>query len=212
MDTKLDVRNLVWAYANGIFPMARSATSRTIDWYDPDPRGVLPLDGFRVPRSLRKTLKKAPFEVRVDTDFAATLAGCAERGSTWINGEIARGYCALHEAGFAHSIECWRDGELVGGLYGVHLKAAFFGESMFSRATDASKVALVHLVARLRAGGFALLDTQMATDHMLRFGAVEIPRKEYRRRLAAALGRDAVFYRAAGPEVREALQSMTQTS
>jgi leucyl/phenylalanyl-tRNA--protein transferase len=209
---ELSVRNIVWAYANGIFPMGRAADSRRIDWYDPDPRGVLPLDGFRVPRSLRKTLRKAPFEVRIDADFDAVVAGCAGRESTWINGAIRRVYGELHAAGLAHSVECWRGGELVGGLYGVHLKAAFFGESMFSRVPDASKVALVHLVARLRAGGFALLDTQMATEHMLRFGAVEIRRSEYRRRLAAALGRDAVFYRAAGPEVLAALQSITQTS
>ncbi|MBL8832564.1 MAG: leucyl/phenylalanyl-tRNA--protein transferase [Rhodospirillales bacterium] len=210
--TRLSARNLVWAYANGIFPMGRSATSTRIDWYDPDPRGVLPLDAFHVPRSLRKTLRRSPYEVRVDGDFAATMAGCAARGSTWINDEIVRGYCELHEAGLAHSVECWRGGKLVGGLYGVHLKAAFFGESMFAIETDASKVALVHLVARLRAGGFLLLDTQMATDHMIRFGAVEIPRAEYRQRLAAALDGDAVFYREAGAEVLEALQSMTQTS
>ncbi len=210
--SRLNVRNLVWAYANGIFPMARSATSKSIDWFDPDPRGVLPLDRFHVPRSLRKTLRTPPYEVRVDADFAGTMDGCAARGSTWINDDIKRAYCEMHEAGLAHSVECWRDGELVGGLYGVHLKAAFFGESMFARATDASKIALVHLVARLRAGGFALLDTQMATDHMLRFGAVEIDRAEYRRQLASALERDAVFYREAGAEVRAALQSITQTS
>lgn len=210
--TRLSVRNLVWAYANGIFPMGRSATSPKIDWFDPDPRGVMPLEDFQIPRSLRKTIRKAPYEVRVDTDFAGTMAGCADRGSTWINDEIRRGYLEMHEAGLAHSVECWKDGELVGGLYGVHIKAAFFGESMFARATDASKIALVHLVARLRAGGFRLLDTQMATDHMMRFGAVEIPRSEYRRRLAAALEGDAVFYREAGAEVREALQSITQTS
>ncbi len=209
---RLNVRNLVWAYANGIFPMGRSATSRSIDWFDPDPRGVLPLDAFHVPRSLRKTLRDPPYEVRVDTDFAGTMAGCAARGSTWINGDITRAYCEMHEAGLAHSVECWRDGALVGGLYGVHLKAAFFGESMFAHATDASKIALVHLVARLRAGGFALLDTQMATDHMMRFGAVEIDRAEYRRQLADALDREAVFYRAAGAEVLAALQSITQTS
>lgn len=210
--TRLSVRNLVWAYANGIFPMGRSATSTRIDWFDPDPRGVLPLDAFHVPRSLRKTLRKSPYEVRIDGDFAATMAGCAARGSTWINDEIRRGYCEMHEAGLAHSVECWRDGRLVGGLYGVHLKAAFFGESMFALETDASKVALVHLVARLRAGGFLLLDTQMATDHMMRFGAIEIPRAEYRERLAKALAGEAVFYREAGAGVLDALQSMTQMS
>ena len=208
----LSVRNLVWGYANGIFPMARGAGSRTIDWYDPDPRGVLPLDAFRIPRSLKKAFRREPYEVRVNADFAGTMAGCAERTQTWINAEIRKAYLEMHEAGLAHSVECWRDGELVGGLYGVHLKAAFFGESMFARAPDASKIALVHLVARLRAGGFRLLDTQMATDHMVRFGAIEIPRDAYRQQLAEALGVDATFYLETGPEVRAVLQSMTQTS
>ncbi len=210
--TPLSVRNLVWGYANGIFPMARGKDARTIDWYDPDPRGVLPLDAFRIPRSLKKTFRREPYEVCVNRDFAATMAGCAERTQTWINAEIRKAYFEMHEAGLAHSIECWRGGELVGGLYGVHLKAAFFGESMFAREPDASKIALVHLVARLRAGGFRLLDTQMATDHMMRFGAIEIPRDEYRRQLAEALAADAPFYRETGAEVRAVLQSMTQTS
>ena len=208
----LTPRQLVWAYANGVFPMAKSATSRTIEWFDPDPRGVLPLDGLHLARSLRRTLKKAPYEIRVDTAFAQTMALCAQRASTWINAEIQRAYGELFELGLAHSVESWRDGRLVGGLYGVHLKSAFFGESMFAHAPDASKVALVHLVARLQAGGFTLLDTQMATDHMLRMGAIEIPRRDYRLRLAQALDTDAVFYRADAPGVRAALQSLTQTS
>lgn len=212
MTQRITPQQLVWAYANGVFPMARAADSPVVEWFDPDPRGVLPLDAVHLPRSLRKTLRNCPFEVRVDTAFAETMAGCAARSSTWINAEIRRAYGELHALGFAHSVECWRDGRLAGGLYGVHLKSAFFGESMFAAEPDASKVALVHLVARLRAGGFRLLDTQMATDHMLRFGAVEISRRSYRKRLAAALGYDAPFYRTEEPPVRDALQSLIQTS
>ena len=208
----LTAQQLVWAYANGVFPMAPSASATKIEWFDPDPRGVVPLDAVHVPRSLKRTLRRGIFEIRVDTAFAETMAGCAERSSTWINADIKRAYFELHEMGFAHSVESWCDGELAGGLYGVHLKAAFFGESMFARRTDASKVAFVHLVARLRAGGFALLDTQMATDHMQRLGAVEIPRRDYRRRLASALASDATFYRTPEPAVLAALQSLTQTS
>ncbi len=208
----LTAQQLVWAYANGVFPMAPSAQSAKIEWFDPDPRGVVPLEAVHVPRSLKRTLRRDIFEIRVDTAFAETMAGCAERSSTWINADIKRAYFELHEMGFAHSVESWCDGELAGGLYGVHLKGAFFGESMFARRTDASKVAFVHLVARLRAGGFALLDTQMVTDHMQRFGAVEIPRRDYRRRLASALGCDATFYRTPEPAVLAALQSLTQTS
>ncbi|MCA3261064.1 MAG: leucyl/phenylalanyl-tRNA--protein transferase [Telmatospirillum sp.] len=208
----LSAQQLVWAYANGVFPMAPSAQSSKIEWFDPDPRGVVPLEAVHVPRSLKRTLRRGRFEIRIDTAFAETMAGCADRSSTWINSDIKRAYFELFELGFAHSIESWCDGELAGGLYGVHLKAAFFGESMFARRSDASKVAFVHLVARLRAGGFALLDTQMVTDHMLQFGAVEIPRRDYRRQLAAALGSDATFYRTPEPAVLAALQSLTQTS
>ena len=188
---ELSVRNIVWAYANGIFPMGRAADSRRIDWYDPDPRGVLPLDGFRVPRSLRKTLRKAPFEVRIDADFDAVVAGCAGRESTWINGAIRRVYGELHAAGLAHSVECWRGGELVGGLYGVHLKAAFFGESMFSRrelgGDNSSKLCLLELERRLLAGGYTLLDSQEANDHMSQFGGEEISFDEYLTRLHSAI-------------------------
>lgn len=186
-------RELLWAYANGIFPMARAADDPEIGWYDPDPRGVMPLDTFRVPRSLVKTVRKGAYEIRLDTRFRDVIEGCAARDSTWINAEIVRLYVSLHEAGHAHSVEAWDRGGLAGGLYGVRLGAAFFGESMFASRPDASKVALVHLVARLIAGGFELLDTQMATDHMTRFGAVEIPRAEYRRRLARALKRPGDF-------------------
>jgi leucyl/phenylalanyl-tRNA--protein transferase len=195
----LTPEQLLAAYAQGIFPMAESAESPELFWVDPRRRGILPLDGFHVPRSLRKVLRRGPFTVRIDGDFAAVVKGCAaatgERPSTWINGEIVQLYCELWRRGHAHSVEAWSDEELVGGLYGVALGGAFFGESMFSRATDASKVALVHLVAYLRQGGFTLLDTQFVTAHLARFGAVEIPRADYRQRLRAALGVRARFPR-----------------
>ncbi|MFC5306294.1 leucyl/phenylalanyl-tRNA--protein transferase [Azospirillum picis] len=188
---------LLRAYAAGIFPMAESAESRELHWFDPERRGILPLDAFHVPRSLRKVLRRRPFDLRFDSAFQAVIEGCAEatedRPKTWINDDIVRLYTDLYETGFAHSVECWKDGRLVGGLYGVSIGGAYFGESMFSRETGASKVALVHLVARLRAAGFALLDTQFVTEHLSRFGAVEIPRNEYRRRLAAAMERKTDF-------------------
>ena len=174
---------LLRAYAAGVFPMAEGANDGDVFWVDPHMRGILPLHGFHVPRRLRRTIRKRPFEVRVNTAFERVIAECAApapgRRSTWINHLIREAYTRLHERGHAHSVECWRDGELVGGLYGVSLGAAFFGESMFSRRRDASKVALVHLVARLKAGGFRLLDTQFVTEHLCRFGAVEVPRYEY---------------------------------
>jgi leucyl/phenylalanyl-tRNA--protein transferase len=177
---------LVRAYCAGFFPMADSRHGR-IRWYSPDPRAVIPLETFHVPRSLRRTLRRGLFEVRVNGAFAAVIRACAERPETWISDEIVRAYEDLHALGLAHSVETWREGRLVGGLYGVALGGAFFGESMFSRETDASKVALVALVERLRARGFVLLDTQFLTPHLARFGAVEIPRADYLRRLEAAL-------------------------
>jgi leucyl/phenylalanyl-tRNA--protein transferase len=214
--TEITPELLLRAYAAGVFPMAESAESTELQWIEPRWRGVIPLDAFHVPRSLRKTMRRRPFEVTADRAFAAVMAGCAEkrpvRESTWINSEILSLYGALHERGHAHSIECWRDGALVGGLYGVSLGAAFFGESMFSRETDASKAALVHLVARLRRGGFRLLDTQFLTGHLARFGAVEVPRARYRRLLADALAERAVFYRDDDEAVAAALQSLIQTS
>ena len=215
--TRLTPELLLQAYAVGIFPMAESRNDRMLYWIDPERRAVIPLDRFHVPRSLRQTIRRAPFEVRVDTAFEEVIEGCAEptaaRPDTWINDDILWLYQALHEMGNAHSVECWRDDRLVGGLYGVALGGAFFGESMFSRERDASKVALLHLVARLRLGGFALLDTQFVTRHLARFGAVEIPRHEYRRRLAAALKVGARFYSSIPPsELEGFLQSTTQTS
>jgi len=215
---RLQPELLLQAYAIGVFPMAEGRDDPRLFFVDPDRRGILPLDRFHVSRSLRKTVLRRRFQVTCDRAFEATLAGCAEatdrRPDTWINHEIFRLFVALHERGHAHSIECWLDGELVGGLYGVRLGAAFFGESMFSRATDASKVALVHLVARLRAGGFTLLDSQFITSHLQRFGALEIPRAEYRERLERALSTPAQFVPDEGdwPAVVSLLQDRTQTS
>lgn len=189
------------AYANGYFPMAEAADDPGYFWVYPESRGILPLEHFHVPRSLAKAVRRQPFHVTTDRDFPAVIAACAEpapgpRQNTWINPLIRAAYTELHRQGWAHSVEC-RDasGALMGGLYGVRIGAAFFGESMFSRATDASKIALVHLVARLRAGGFRLLDSQFLTAHLARFGAVEVPRAEYLVQLREAVLRDADFHR-----------------
>lgn len=198
--------------------MARSRGGRTLYWVAPDDRGIIPLDRFHAPKSLLKTVKRGEFEVRVDTAFRAVMEGCAApspgRSDTWINDTILALFCQLHDMGHAHSVECWRDGVLVGGLYGLQLGAAFFGESMFSRQTDASKVALCHLVARLIGGGFVLLDTQFITDHLQRFGAIEIPRLQYHRLLSEALRRQARFEGDYSAERVSSLlkQSSTQTS
>ncbi|WP_376088739.1 leucyl/phenylalanyl-tRNA--protein transferase [Roseomonas sp. CCTCC AB2023176] len=185
------------AYRLGLFPMAESRGSDRLYWLDPRMRGVLPLDRFHLPRRLRRTVLSDRFTVAADEDFAGILAGCAApapgREDSWINPEIERLFNDLHALGHAHSIEVRQDGALVGGLYGVRIGAAFFGESMFSRATDASKVALVHLVVRMRRGGFTLLDTQFLTDHLARFGAEEIAQAEYRQMLAAALDTPATW-------------------
>ncbi len=185
------------AYAAGIFPMAESHDAETVFWVDPRERGILPLNDFHVPKSLKKAIRKGVFDVRCNSAFAETLAECgrptATRRDTWINPDIKRCVLELHRMGFAHSVECWQNDVLVGGLYGISLGAAFFGESMFSRATDASKVALVHLVAQLQLGGFRLLDTQFVTDHLARFGVIEIPAREYLILLEEALKYQAVF-------------------
>lgn len=166
-----------------------------IGWFSPDPRGIIPLDGFMVSRRLARVVRQAKFEIAVDRAFEAVMRACADDrdDGTWISEEIIESYVALHRRGLAHSVEAWQDGVLAGGLYGVHLGGAFFGESMFHRVTDASKVALVALVDRLHAGGFALLDTQWTTPHLEQFGAVEIPREEYLTRLGAALARRCTF-------------------
>lgn len=191
------------AYRAGLFPMAETRQGGRLYWLDPEQRGVLPLERFHVPRRLLRTVLSGQFEVTTDTDFAATIGGCAAaapgREDTWINGDIERLFLALYRRGHAHSVECRRDGALVGGLYGVVLGAAFFGESMFSTMRDASKVALVHLVARLRLGGFRLLDTQFVTAHLAQFGAEEIPRERYRSLLAAAVETRATWPAAPDP-------------
>ena len=180
---------LLGAYRIGVFPMADP--DGEIGWYAPDPRAVLPLDAFHVPKTLAKTVRQGRFEVVVDRDFEDTVRACAapraDHDETWISEDIVEAYVGLHERGYAHSVECWADGAFAGGLYGVALNGAFFGESMVTRVRDASKVALVHLVERLRAGGFVLLDTQMSTGHLARFGVVEIPRSAFERRLAVAM-------------------------
>jgi leucyl/phenylalanyl-tRNA--protein transferase len=190
---------LLKAYALGIFPMAESADEPGLYWIEPENRGVLPLDRFHVPRRLARTVASGRFEIRIDHDFTAVIDACAEatreRPKTWINQRIRKLYGELFELGAAHTVETWCDGELAGGLYGVSLGAAFFGESMFSRERDASKVALVHLVERLKAGGYELLDTQFTTPHLKQFGAIDIDRSHYQRLLDAAIDKDADFFR-----------------
>lgn len=191
---------LLRAYAIGVFPMAEDRDDPDLFWIDPRMRGILPLDACHVPRSLRKTVRQGRFIVSFNRAFDQVMDGCAEsterRPRTWINDKILTLYQSLHHMGHAHSVECWTpEGQLAGGLYGVSLGGCFFGESMFTRVTDASKVALVHLVARLRRAGFLLLDTQFITKHLERFGAVEIPRAEYRNLLADAIKADAHFLR-----------------
>lgn len=204
---------LLRGYALGIFPMAESADADALFWVDPQLRGILPLEAFHVPRRLARSFLKADFDVRMDTAFGAVLDGCADRPETWINPQIRRLYEALHRTGHARSVEIWRGNRLIGGVYGVAIGAAFFGESMFSRERDASKLAMIALVARLRAGGYRLLDTQFVTDHLARFGAVEIPRATYQTRLAEAIARPADFLqlpRETGHQLM--LQLSTQTS
>jgi leucyl/phenylalanyl-tRNA--protein transferase len=221
VDVQLSPEILLRAYAAGIFPMSDSRDAAELFWVDPEYRGVIPLGDFHIPRRLRKLVRSEPFEIRINSDFRGVMEACAESGEgrteTWINDEILRLYTGLHAQGAAHSVECWKDGELVGGLYGVSLKSAFFGESMFSRRRDASKVALVYLVALLRHGRFRLLDTQFVTDHLRQFGAFEMPRARYHQFLDTALRHEAVFYSSASSGtlsslVSGLLQSRTQTS
>jgi leucyl/phenylalanyl-tRNA--protein transferase len=211
------VEDLISCYQRGVFPMADAREDESIFLIDPERRGVLPLDGFHLPSRLARTVRADIFEIRIDTAFDAVVDACAAsrpgRLETWINTPIQRMYGELFARGLAHCVECWCDDEMVGGLYGVSLGAAFFGESMFSTRRDASKVALVHLVARLRAGGFELLDTQFITDHLMQFGTTEIARADYRRRLARAWPRQADFYRlATGATGEDALQAINQAS
>ena len=209
---------LLRAYAAGIFPMAESADDPELFWIDPEERGVLPLDSFHLSHRLRRTLRADAFTIDADRDFAAVIRGCAaataDRPKTWINDEIIEVYSALHQQGFAHSIEARQGDALVGGLYGVSIGGAFFGESMFSRASGASQIALAHLVARLKLGGYQLLDTQFVTPHLERFGTIEMPRALYHRRLEAALAVSAYFPTEplTGGAVVSVLQSSTLTS
>jgi leucyl/phenylalanyl-tRNA---protein transferase len=188
---------LLKAYACGIFPMAENADDPSIYWIEPEQRGIIPIEHFHLPKRLARTVRSDQFEVRVDRDFEAVMDGCAEpgvgRARTWINDRIRNLYSRLHESGHCHSVGVYEGGALVGGLYGVRLGRAFFGESMFHRSRDASKVALVHLVARLRAGGFRLLDTQFVTDHLRGFGAIEVSRRHYHKLLEASLTDEADF-------------------
>ena len=216
---------LLRAYAAGVFPMAEHRHDVELFWVDPEHRGIIPLDTFHIPRRLKRTLRHNPFDIRIDTAFEAVMEACANpapgRETTWINDAIIQGCVMLHQLGHAHSVEAWRDGELIGGLYGVSLAGAFFGESMFSRATDASKICLVHLVDRLNHGGFKLLDSQFLTDHLVNFGAVEVSRAAYHRLLKEALSVEADFYSldsavsesaSTSASVSEETQSRTQTS
>ncbi len=206
---------LLRAYAAGIFPMAEDSEDPSLFWVEPQARGIFPLDAVHVPRRLARTVRQDVFDIRIDTDFDGVIAGCAapdaDRERTWINGRIRRLYGELFDGGHCHTVEAWRDGRLVGGLYGVRLGAAFFGESMFHLERDASKVAFVHLVARLRRGGFTLLDAQFVTSHLATLGAVELPRRDYKRLLAVAVESDAEW-RALPVQVRgaEALGALSR--
>lgn len=204
------------AYALGIFPMARHRDDPVVHWVAPPTRGVFPLDRFHVPRKLRKRVRRAGWQVRCDTAFGEVIHACASpaigRYDTWINDEIIRSFVELHDLGFAHSVETWLDGSLAGGLYGVALGGVFFGESMFSRETDASKVALVHLIARLRVGGFVLLDIQFVTEHLRQFGAIEIPAAEYIDKLTQAVQLPAEFCVSESVDIASAVESLLRQS
>ncbi len=204
---------LLHAYASGIFPMAETADGDEIFWIDPKTRGILPLDGLHISKSLRKRMRKGGFEVRWDAAFREVVLACADRSETWINTEILALYEQLHHRGYAHSVEVYEGGELVGGLYGVSLGGAFFGESMFSSARDTSKIALIYLVARLRQGGFTLLDTQFVTDHLISLGATEISRASYHRQLTRAIRLPAQYWAMeASDDPQLVLQLSTQIS
>jgi leucyl/phenylalanyl-tRNA--protein transferase len=212
-DLEISPTLILRAYAAGVFPMADSAESDEIFWVDPKRRGILPLDKFHLSHSLRKRALRDDYEVRVNSAFPRVIAACADRPETWINAEITDHFCTLYRMGYAHSVEIWIHDNLVGGLYGIAMGGVFFGESMFSRQTDASKLAMVALVARLRAGGYALLDTQFVTDHLISLGAVEISRAEYHRRLEPALTLKGDFWKLdRKASHQELVQLITQTS
>lgn len=213
--SRLSPELVLRAYACGIFPMAESRGRSGVFWVDPEVRGVLPLDAFHVSRSLARKVRRGVFDITCDSAFGAVIRACAEaargRPDTWINDDIIEAYCELHRSGFAHSVEAWQDGRLAGGIYGVALGGAFFGESMFSAATDASKVALVHLVARLKAGGFRLFDVQFVTQHLKQFGVEEVPARRFQERLDEALAVKARFYSGDVVEALAALLSQSRT-
>lgn len=203
---------LLHAYASGVFPMSESRDDPEVFWVDPKRRGILPLDGFRISRSLAKTLRRGDYDIAVNHDFAGVVQGCAARAETWINGEIFDRYLELHHLGFAHSLEVWDGDQLIGGVYGVSLGAAFFGESMFSRRRDASKIALAYLVDRLNQGGYSLCDTQFITPHLASLGGREIARSTYRKLLAEALPNEGDFLGPEIPDPHSLLQRRIQTS
>jgi leucyl/phenylalanyl-tRNA--protein transferase len=210
-------QGLLKAYACGIFPMAESADDNALYWIEPERRGILPLDAIHVPKRLARTIRQQRFEIRIDTDYEGVIDGCAgsrpDRRSTWINKRIRTLYRKLYDLGHCHTVEAWREGRLVGGLYGVRLGGAFFGESMFTVERDASKVALVYLAARLKYGGFSLLDTQFVTDHLIRFGAIEVPRDAFQRLLEEAVAGSADFFSlSADADPDSVLQLVSQTS
>ena len=204
---------LLRAYANGVFPMSESSNSDEIYWVDPKFRGIIPLEAFHVSRSMRRFVRKGGFDVSINSDFLETVKACADREETWINPEIMDLYQTLHRLGYAHSVEVWQSGVMVGGVYGVSIGGAFFGESMFSRATNMSKVALIWLVARLKAGGYTLFDTQFITDHLASLGGIEISRSKYHERLEHALEIQGNFFNL-GPDLStdQVLHLSTQTS
>ena len=215
-DLELDADLIIRAYRAGIFPMAEDAGSPEIFWVSPDRRGILPLHGLHISRTLRKSLKNNNYTIKIDSDFSATINGCAnygtDRQSTWINDTIIALYQELFARKICHTVEVWDGNQLVGGLYGLSIGSAFFGESMFHRVSDASKIALTCLVARLRVGGYTLLDTQFITDHLRSLGGVEISRKKYEAMLADAINSQADFYRLAGGATSlDCLQSINQT-
>ena len=220
MSARFGTNDLLACYRRGVFPMGDARDDPNLFLVDPDMRGILPLDAFHIPKRLKRRVKQDPFRVTVDTAFTRVMEKCAEsadgRETTWINSTILNLYSALHREGHAHSVECWDQDELVGGLYGVALGGAFFGESMFSRATDASKIALIHLVARLVEGGFVLLDAQFHNPHLEQFGLIEIPRTDFKRRLKTAIETTADFYCGKSPAWgftgSGVVQRITQTS
>jgi len=213
MSTSLTPELLLNAYASGVFPMAESRRHTELFWVDPKHRGIFELDRFHISRSLKRCIRRDSFQIRTNTAFLAVVKGCADRTDTWINDQLLDLYEDLHSRGFAHSVEVWDDELLVGGVYGLAIGGAFFGESMFSRRTDASKVALVYLVDRLRQGGFTLFDTQFITPHLASLGAIEIPRADYQNRLKDAINIDADFWRVGDDQTAySVLQRNTQTS